>query len=366
MGKARARLVGTGGHTQGHEYELAGDEVTIGRDEKCTIVLQDKRLSAVHALLGRRFGSYHISDCHSANGTQVNNRYITEETTLAHGDQIALGQCLFRFEMDATSEPEPIDVGEGEEGVRRRKGGTVVADLLALAKRREVRIAVLLVVFTAIAAGVLTVIGNKPSWFAELFPPALTAQKAEGDQSKQRERKTKLPKWLYWRSFEPPPELTCRLNWECQKPEGFITPTEMSEAERRQEVLSNYARAMESYRDISVRLGNAYLAYIRFKVALGYLEGLRDLQGDLELMGKRSEMESCMEDARDHIWIKLRDFRFAYLQGNRLGHFRYAWINAAKAMQVLTRRYQAHTDDFREAREVFDKAARELVRRKRF
>ena len=90
MGKARARLVGTGGHTQGHEYELAGDEVTIGRDEKCTIVLQDKRLSAVHALLGRRFGSYHISDCHSANGTHVNNRYITEETTLAHGDQIAL------------------------------------------------------------------------------------------------------------------------------------------------------------------------------------------------------------------------------------------------------------------------------------
>jgi sigma-B regulation protein RsbU (phosphoserine phosphatase) len=85
------------GHNRGERYEINDDEVFIGRDPKCRIVIRDRRVSRTHARVVRRGPTCYVEDCDSRNQTYVNGVEVEELVPLAAGDEIRICATTFRF-----------------------------------------------------------------------------------------------------------------------------------------------------------------------------------------------------------------------------------------------------------------------------
>ena len=87
------------GSSEGDFYLLGREPVSVGRGEGCHIQIVDDSVSRQHLLIhpGSPAGAYIVQDLESANGTLVNERPITEETPLADGDVIGIGQTELMF-----------------------------------------------------------------------------------------------------------------------------------------------------------------------------------------------------------------------------------------------------------------------------
>lgn len=81
----------------GRSLALGSAPVTLGRHPRCSVVLDDPRVSRRHAEIRLRLGRYTLSDLGSSNGTTVNGRAVTE-VALADGDRIAIGPTELTFE----------------------------------------------------------------------------------------------------------------------------------------------------------------------------------------------------------------------------------------------------------------------------
>ncbi|MCR9093798.1 MAG: FHA domain-containing protein [bacterium] len=95
---ATGRLEIMNGGFEGMTYDLTGDEVVIGRNPTTDITLLDEGISREHALLlfDEDAPGYVIEDLASTNGTKLNGKRI-RSAPLAEGDEIQIGQTLFRF-----------------------------------------------------------------------------------------------------------------------------------------------------------------------------------------------------------------------------------------------------------------------------
>lgn len=71
---------------------LTRKSIIIGRDDDCDIVLEGEAISRHHCLI-RQWGSVHVLQDTSRNGTFVNNQRVNE-VQLRDGDQIRIGQNL--------------------------------------------------------------------------------------------------------------------------------------------------------------------------------------------------------------------------------------------------------------------------------
>jgi two-component system, cell cycle response regulator len=69
---------------------------TIGREQLCTIEINDDFMSRTHAILELTDSGYMLTDNHSRNGTFVNDQRITSHL-LRPGDQIRVGNHIFKF-----------------------------------------------------------------------------------------------------------------------------------------------------------------------------------------------------------------------------------------------------------------------------
>ena len=71
---------------------------TIGRSLDCTLVLEDKAASRIHAQIAtvRDTRDLTIQDLGSANGTKVNGARITKKL-LEHNDKIRIGDTILRY-----------------------------------------------------------------------------------------------------------------------------------------------------------------------------------------------------------------------------------------------------------------------------
>jgi pSer/pThr/pTyr-binding forkhead associated (FHA) protein len=87
------------GSSEGDFYLLGRAPVTVGRGDGCHIQIVDDSVSRRHLQIrrGPQAGAYVAQDLESANGTLVNERPITEETPLADGDVIGIGQTELMF-----------------------------------------------------------------------------------------------------------------------------------------------------------------------------------------------------------------------------------------------------------------------------
>ncbi|MEK6705838.1 MAG: FHA domain-containing protein, partial [Bdellovibrionota bacterium] len=94
-----AKLSFPRGSANVEEYEIAKDEIVIGRGKDCDIVLNDKKASRAHATI-RREGSGHVlKDLGSANGVLLNGEKIDGKAWLTGNDLITIGNVGFRFQM---------------------------------------------------------------------------------------------------------------------------------------------------------------------------------------------------------------------------------------------------------------------------
>ena len=92
--------------TDGREYSITGNSVTIGRDASCDVVVTSKNVSRRHAEVLASPKGYIVVDS-STNGTFVNGTRIEGQRLLARGDLIECGESELRFYEDVVTEPAP-------------------------------------------------------------------------------------------------------------------------------------------------------------------------------------------------------------------------------------------------------------------
>jgi len=95
---ADGRLEIMNGGFEGMTYDLRDDEIVIGRNPTTDITLLDEGISREHAmvLFDEDANAFVIEDLASTNGTKLNGKRI-RSAPLSEGDQIQVGQTLFRF-----------------------------------------------------------------------------------------------------------------------------------------------------------------------------------------------------------------------------------------------------------------------------
>ena len=79
----------------GEVIEIAEGGV-LGRTERADVVIADPTVSSEHARVSRVGRAWVVADLGSTNGTRVNDRVIDRETSLAAGDELALGSVRLR------------------------------------------------------------------------------------------------------------------------------------------------------------------------------------------------------------------------------------------------------------------------------
>jgi hypothetical protein len=82
------------------EVPLTAEPISVGRDPKNDIVLDDRRVSRRHAEVRLRLGRYTLYDLQSTNGTFVNGRRIAE-MVLSHDDRITIGGAELVVRLEA-------------------------------------------------------------------------------------------------------------------------------------------------------------------------------------------------------------------------------------------------------------------------
>ncbi|MCC6928177.1 MAG: FHA domain-containing protein [Gemmatimonadaceae bacterium] len=95
--RSRGRLVSL---TDGREYAVPPEGLTIGRDAGCDVVVAAAKVSRRHARVTQVPGGYELVDT-STNGVLVNGARVRETLALARGDTVKVGNDEFRFYADA-------------------------------------------------------------------------------------------------------------------------------------------------------------------------------------------------------------------------------------------------------------------------
>jgi DNA-binding response OmpR family regulator len=124
-------------------WVISEDRVTIGRDDTCQVVVDDRRVSRVHAEIRREGARYVLTDNDSKNGTFLNGDRLTGPAIVQDGDaiQVALAAELLFVAPGATA---PLGAWGGEaaslivdrETRQVRVGGKVLEPPLSAAQFR--------------------------------------------------------------------------------------------------------------------------------------------------------------------------------------------------------------------------------------
>jgi hypothetical protein len=86
----------SGGGRAGEVFELAGEQMRIGRSPDAEVFLDDVTVSRNHALLVRRRDGMYVDDLGSLNGTYV-NRHRIESHRLTNGDELQVGKYKLTY-----------------------------------------------------------------------------------------------------------------------------------------------------------------------------------------------------------------------------------------------------------------------------
>jgi len=85
---------------------MTGETLTLGRDLRSDVVLDDSRASRRHAVVSRDdSGHYLLTDLSSRNGTTVDGRHLVGSVVLHGGEILRLGRSIVEV---FTSEPEGV------------------------------------------------------------------------------------------------------------------------------------------------------------------------------------------------------------------------------------------------------------------
>ncbi|MFZ5862638.1 MAG: FHA domain-containing protein [Nitrospirota bacterium] len=99
-------------------FELTAQSVSLGRGEDNDIVVDDPAISRRHLLFRLEASGVTVEDCGSRNGTMFNGAPLTK-TSLTHGAELQIGECLIRFLGGAQSAESVEPEERGEETICR-------------------------------------------------------------------------------------------------------------------------------------------------------------------------------------------------------------------------------------------------------
>ena len=77
-------------------YLLDEDEITVGRDPRADILLDDSTVSRQHAVFRRVNGQFFVVDAGSLNAPTLNRQRV-DQATLKNGDEIMIGKFRLVF-----------------------------------------------------------------------------------------------------------------------------------------------------------------------------------------------------------------------------------------------------------------------------
>ena len=80
----------------GEVFELQA-ETTIGRASNCAIVIDDARVSKLHARIFQRDDRWMVEDLGSTNGTLVNDQVLDHPENVGPGDRIQVGEHVMEL-----------------------------------------------------------------------------------------------------------------------------------------------------------------------------------------------------------------------------------------------------------------------------
>ncbi|MCC7365531.1 MAG: FHA domain-containing protein [Dehalococcoidia bacterium] len=102
---ARVYIKRTG--AQAEEYELSAASVTIGRAATNDIIVDDPKISRVHARFEASHSSFTVVDLGSANGVRKDGQKV-DKATLRPGESVLLGDTEVRFESGGIPDQEAL------------------------------------------------------------------------------------------------------------------------------------------------------------------------------------------------------------------------------------------------------------------
>lgn len=111
-------LMAQKGPLQGQVWAIK-DEIVIGRDPACDIVIDDRKISRKHAQIHFNADKKnYLTDLNSKNGTLLNGDYVVDPASLKDGDEIIIGlvQEFVYVSSDATlplGKAPAADTGSG-------------------------------------------------------------------------------------------------------------------------------------------------------------------------------------------------------------------------------------------------------------
>ncbi|WP_136192093.1 MULTISPECIES: FHA domain-containing protein FhaB/FipA [Actinomyces] len=91
------RLVITEGPLAGSMVPLTPTSITIGRDQNCTLVLNDSYASSRHARVFPKDGAWWLEDLSSTNGTTLAGRPVHGAVELPVGVPVRIGQTTLEL-----------------------------------------------------------------------------------------------------------------------------------------------------------------------------------------------------------------------------------------------------------------------------
>ena len=86
-----------GGLERDHRFDLIGG-LSIGRSKESDVQIDDRYASGLHARVFSREGRFFVEDMNSTNGTLLNGATLQGEAELIDGDNVQIGDTIFRFE----------------------------------------------------------------------------------------------------------------------------------------------------------------------------------------------------------------------------------------------------------------------------
>jgi hypothetical protein len=94
---APQRLLVTAGALAGTSIGLADQQITIGRANDATLVLNDDYASSRHARLFPQDGQWIVEDLGSTNGTYLDRQKVTQPTPVPAGVPIRIGKTVLEL-----------------------------------------------------------------------------------------------------------------------------------------------------------------------------------------------------------------------------------------------------------------------------
>ena len=91
------RLLVTAGGLAGTSIGLADQQITIGRANDATLVLNDDYASSRHARLFPQDGQWIVEDLGSTNGTYLDRQKVTQPTPVPTGVPIRIGKTVLEL-----------------------------------------------------------------------------------------------------------------------------------------------------------------------------------------------------------------------------------------------------------------------------